>query len=153
MAIALAAATRDIPIVMAVIGDPIASGLSNSISRPSRNFTGFTTSSISLVAKRLELLHELVPGLGKVGYLWVPVNPLMKQRGEQVRMAADALGIKLVSLPVTSSADIDAAFTLAEKEQVTAVIIETDELLVRFSGTIIDECSVRNLPGMHAWSF
>jgi putative tryptophan/tyrosine transport system substrate-binding protein len=151
VAIALAAATREIPIVMAVTGDPIALGLSNSISRPSRNVTGFTTSSISLVAKRLELLRELVPGLDKVGYLWVPVHPLMKQHGEQVRMAADALGIKLVSLPVTSQADIDAAFTLTEKEHVTAVIIETNELLVRLSGTIVDECLVRDLPAMHAW--
>jgi putative ABC transport system substrate-binding protein len=151
VAIALAAATREIPIVMAVTGDPIALGLSNSISRPSRNVTGFTTSSISLVAKRLELLRELVPRLDKVGYLWVPVHPLMKQHGEQVRMAADAFGIKLVSLPVTSQADIDAAFTLTEKEHVTAVIIETNELLVRLSGTIVDECLVRDLPAMHAW--
>jgi putative ABC transport system substrate-binding protein len=153
VAVALAAATRDIPIVMAVVSDPIALGLSNSISRPSRNVTGFTTSSISLVAKRLELLRELVPTVGKVAYFWVPVHPLMKQHGEQVRMAADALGIKLVSMPLTSGADIGAAFTLAEKEQVTAVLIESDELLVRFSGTIIDECSVRDLPAMHAWSF
>jgi ABC-type uncharacterized transport system substrate-binding protein len=151
VAIALAAATREIPIVMAVTGDPIALGLSNSISRPSRNVTGFTTSSISLVAKRLELLRELVPRLDKVGYLWVPVHPLMKQHEEQVRMAADAFGIKLASLPVTSQADIDAAFTLTEKEHVTAVIIETNELLVRLSGTIVDECLVRDLPAMHAW--
>ena len=66
-------------------------------------------------------------------------------------MAADAFGIKLVSLPVTSGADIDAAFTLTEKEHVTAVIIETNELLVRLSGTIVDECLVRDLPAMHAW--
>jgi putative ABC transport system substrate-binding protein len=68
-------------------------------------------------------------------------------------MAADSLGIKLLSLPLTSSADIGAAFTLAEKEQVTAVLIESDELAVRFSGTIVDECLVRNLPAMHAWPF
>jgi putative ABC transport system substrate-binding protein len=153
VAVALAGATRDIPIVMAVVSDPIALGLSNSISRPSRNVTGFTTSSISLAAKRLELLRDLVPTLGKVAYLWVPVHPLMKEHGEQVRRAADALGIKLVSLPLTSSADIGAAFTLAEKEQVTAVLIESDEMTVRFSGTIVDECLVRDLPAMHAWSF
>jgi putative ABC transport system substrate-binding protein len=68
-------------------------------------------------------------------------------------MAAEALGIKLVSLPLSSSADIGPAFTLAEKEQVAAVLIESDELAVRFSGTIVDECLVRNLPAMHAWPF
>jgi ABC transporter substrate binding protein len=61
-AVVLAAATVDIPIVMTVVGDPIALGLSNSISRPSRNATGFTNSSVSLAAKRLELLREFVPG-------------------------------------------------------------------------------------------
>ena len=152
-ALALAAATRDIPIVMTVIADPIALGLSDSISRPSRNVTGFTLSSASLAGKRLELLHELVPALRKVAYLWVPLSPTAKQLGEQVRMAADTLGIKLVSLPLKNSADINWAFTLAEKEQVTAVIIEPHDLTARLSGTIIDECLVRNLPAMHAWPF
>jgi putative tryptophan/tyrosine transport system substrate-binding protein len=152
-ALALTAATRDIPIVMTVVGDPIALELSNSISHPSRNITGFTNSSVSLAAKRLELLREVVPALNKVAYLWVPLNPLTKLFGEQVRTAAEALGIKLVSLPLTSSADISAAFTLAEKEKVAAVLVESDELAVRFSGTIVDECLVRNLPAMHAWPF
>jgi len=83
----------------------------------------------------------------------MPVNPLTKHYADQVRMAADKLGIKLVSLPLTSGADIGAAFTRAEKEQVTAVLIESDELVVRFSGAIVDECLVRNLPAMHAWPF
>ena len=100
VAVALAAATHDIPIVMTVVGDPIALGLSNSMSRPSRNITGFTTSSTSLSAKRLELLRELVPTLRKVAYLWTPGNPLREQLGEQVRMARDALGIELISIAV-----------------------------------------------------
>jgi ABC-type uncharacterized transport system substrate-binding protein len=153
VAAALAAATSDIPIVMTVVSDPIALGLSKSMSRPSRNITGFTTSSTSLAAKRLELLRELVPTLRKVAYLWTPGDPLMKRFGEQVRMAADALGIELVSLPLTSGADISAAFTIAEKEQVSAVLIELNSLTARFSGAIVDECLVRDLPAMHAWPF
>ena len=124
VAVVLAAATRDIPIVMTVVSDPIGLGLSNSMSRPSRNITGFTTSSISLAAKRLELLRELVPGLRKVAYLWTPGNPISEALGEQVRMARDALGIELISLPLTSSVDIFAAFAIAEKEQVSAALIE-----------------------------
>lgn len=152
-AIALAVATITIPIVMTVVGDPIALGLTSSMSHPSRNITGFTNSSVSLAAKRLELLREIVPDLRKVAYLWVPLNPLTKQFGEQVRKAAEALGIELVSLPLTTGTDIATAFTLAEKEHVTAVLIESDELAVRFSGSIVDECLVRNLPAMHAWPF
>jgi putative ABC transport system substrate-binding protein len=153
VAVALLAATRDIPIVMTVVSDPIALGLSNSMSRPSRNITGFTTSSSSVAAKRLELLQELVPGLRKVGYLWAPDNPVSEAWGEQVRMARDRLGIELVSLPLTSSADLFAAFAIAEKEQVSAVLIELNTLTARFSSTTIDECLVRDLPAMHAWPF
>jgi putative ABC transport system substrate-binding protein len=150
---ALGAATSNIPIVMMVMGDPIALGLSNSMSRPSRNVTGFTNSSLSLAAKRLELLRELVPAARKVAYLWTPASPITTARGEHARMAAKELGIELVSLPLTSGADIPAAFALADKEQVTAVLVESDALIVRFSGTIVDECLVRDLPAMHAWPF
>jgi putative ABC transport system substrate-binding protein len=106
-----------------------------------------------LAAKRLELLRELVPGVRKVAYLWVRGNPITKQTGEQVQKAAETLGLKIVSLPVASGADIPSAFTIAEKEGVTAVLIDGDPLMVRFSGTIVDECLVRDLPAMHAWPF
>ena len=150
-AAALFGATRNIPIVMTVVGDPIALGLTGSMSRPTHNVTGFTVSSLSLAAKRLELLHGIVPALRKVAYLWVPGNPLATLFEPHVRKAADMLGIKLVSLPLTSEADIAAAFTRADEEQVTAVLVEADPLTLRFSGTIVDECLVRNLPGMHTW--
>jgi putative ABC transport system substrate-binding protein len=144
-------ATRNIPIVMTVVGDPIALGLTGSMSRPTHNVTGFTISSLSLAAKRLELLHGIVPALRKVAYLWVPGSRLSTLFEFHVRKAADVLGIKLVSLPLTSEADIAAAFALADEERVTAVLVETDPLTLRVSGTIVDECLVRNLPGMHSW--
>jgi len=150
-AVALFKATRDIPIVMTVVGDPIALGLTSSISRPDRNVTGFTISSLSLAAKRLEILHDIVPSLRKVAYLWVPENPLSVSFQERVRQAADVLGITLVLLPLTSEADIAAAFARAEKEQVTAVLVEADPLTLRFNVSIVDECLVNNLPCMHSW--
>jgi putative tryptophan/tyrosine transport system substrate-binding protein len=153
VAVALAAATRTIPIVMTVVGDPVTLGLTTSMSRPDRNVTGFTVSSPSIAAKRLELLNELVPAARKVAYLWEPPNPMTKKFGEEVRKAADTLGIELISLPLTSGVDIGPAFTIAEKEMVTAVLIEAGGIAVRFGGTIVDECLVRNLPGMHAWPF
>ena len=153
VAVVLANATREIPIVMMVVGDPIALGLSNSMSHPSRNVTGFTMSTTALAAKRLELLRELVPGIRKVAFLRVRDNPITKGTGEEVQTAADMLGLKIVPLPVASGADITTAFTIAEKEGVTAILIDGDPLMVRFSGTIIDECLVRDLPAMHPWPF
>jgi putative ABC transport system substrate-binding protein len=153
VAVALAKATREIPIIMMVVGDPIALGLSDSLSRPSRNVTGFTMGSAVLAAKRLELLRELAPDIRKVGFLRVRDNPITKQTGEEVQTAAQTLGLKIVPLPVASGADLPAAFTIAQKEGVTAVLIDGDPLMVRFSGTIVDECLVRDLPAMHAWPF
>ncbi|MGA7583960.1 MAG: ABC transporter substrate-binding protein [Pseudolabrys sp.] len=153
VAVVLANATREIPIVMMVVGDPIALGLSNSMSHPSRNVTGFTMSTTALAAKRLELLRELVPGIRKVAFLRVRDNPITKRTGEEVQTAADTLGLKIVLLPVASGADITTAFTIAEREGVTAMLIAGDPLMVRFSGTIIDECLVRDLPAMHPWPF
>jgi putative ABC transport system substrate-binding protein len=150
-AIALFEATHDIPIVMTVVGDPIALGLSGSMSRPTHNVTGFTVSSLSLAAKRLEILHSIVPKLSKVAYLRVPENPLSGLFESQVRQAADVLGITLVSLPLASDADIAGAFAHADEERVTAVLVEADPLTLRFSRSIVDQCLVRGLPAMHGW--
>ena len=135
---ALGEVTTNIPIVMTVVGDPIALGLSNSMSNPSRNFTGFTNSSSSLAAKRLELLRDLVPGVHKVAYLWAPESPMTRARGEQARMAANALGIELVPLALMSSTDLSVVFALAEKERVTAVVVSSNSLMPRISSSIID---------------
>jgi putative tryptophan/tyrosine transport system substrate-binding protein len=152
IAIALLNATREIPIVMTTLSDPIALGLSTSISRPTRNVTGFTISSLSLAAKRLEILHEVVPASSRVASLWAPQNPSAASYESSVEHAAEALGIKLVSLPLTSEVDIVGAFAHADEEEVTAVLTEPDTLTYRLSGSIVDQCLIRNLPAMHCWS-
>jgi putative ABC transport system substrate-binding protein len=138
--------------VITLVSDPIALGLSTSISHPTRNVTGFTTSSLSLAAKRLEILHEVVPASSKVAYFWAPQNPSAALYKSNVQQAAEVLGIKLVSLPLTSEADIVGAFARADEEQVTAVLSEADTLTYRLSGSIVDQCLIRNLPAMHSWS-
>jgi putative ABC transport system substrate-binding protein len=152
VAVALFNATREIPIVMTLVSDPIALGLSTSISRPTRNVTGFTISSLSLAAKRLQILHEVVPASSKVAYLWAPQSPSGALYESTVQQAAEVLGIKLVSLPLTSEADIVGAFARADEEQVTAMLMEADPLTYRLSGSIVDRCLIRNLPDMHSWS-
>jgi putative ABC transport system substrate-binding protein len=153
VAFALLTETRDIPIIMTVVGDPVTLGLTSRLGRPSRNVTGFTMSSPTIAGKRLALLRELVPSLRKVGYVWVPASPLVTQFRKEVRTAAEQLDIELISLPLKSGPDISAAFAIAEKEGVEAFLIEADPLTVRYSGTITDECVLRNLPAMHAWPF
>ena len=137
---------------MTVVGDPIALGLTGSISHPTHNVTGFTISSPSLAAKRLQLLQSVVPSLRKVAYFWEPANPLAKIFEANVRRAANALGIELISLPVKSAADIDDAFNRAEQDRAKAVLAEADPLILRFTSSIVDHCLLFGLPSMHAWA-
>ena len=83
------------PVVMAVGGDPVAMGLSTRMSRPTGNVTGFTLSSASLAAKRLEMLSEIVPGLRRIAYV-TPDSPMSGSFRGQVQSAAEKLGIKTI---------------------------------------------------------
>jgi putative ABC transport system substrate-binding protein len=152
-AVALAGATKSIPVLMTVVGDPIALGLTNSMSRPSGNVTGFTLSSPTLAGKRLELLRELNPNLRKVAYLRPTTSPMITTFEQQVRNAAASFGITLVFLSATTEAAVADAFALADREQVQAVLVETNPTNVQLGGHIMNECLVRDLPAMHAWLF
>jgi ABC-type uncharacterized transport system substrate-binding protein len=151
LAYAFAAATHDIPIVFTATADPVATGLSASMSRPTANSTGFTISSASIVAKRLEILRELVPGLRKVGRLWVPASSMSGELGQQAQLAGKSFGIEVVSLPLKTSADIEPAFAAADKEHVGAMMPDPDPLNVQFGSIITDECLIRDMPLMDAW--
>ena len=150
---ALTAATRDIPIVMALIGDPIALGFTTSMARPTGNVTGFTTGHDTLAGKRLELLREMVPTARKVALIWVPTNVQNRLVEARTRQAAAALNIELLSLPVTTAEEISRAIAKVESERATALLVVADPLTVRNRRTIIDECLLRNLPAMHNYSF
>jgi putative ABC transport system substrate-binding protein len=150
---ALAKATPDIPIVITVMGDPIASGLTSSMSRPTRNVTGFTLSSPTLGAKRLELLHELIPGLRRVAYLTTPVGPMYNAFEEQVRNAANVLNIAIFLVPIITEESVADGFVMVEREKVQAIMVENTPPNVRLSTRIIDECLFRDLPAVHPWYF
>jgi putative tryptophan/tyrosine transport system substrate-binding protein len=149
----LAKATRDIPIVITVMGDPIASGLTSSMSRPTRNVTGFTLSSPTLGAKRLELLNELISGLRRVGYLTTPVGPMYSVFAQHVREAANALGIAIVLVPIITEENVADGFVIVEREGAQAIMVENSPSNVRLSTRIIDECLFRGLPAIHPWYF
>jgi putative tryptophan/tyrosine transport system substrate-binding protein len=150
---ALIEATRDIPIVLTLVGDPVALGLTQSIARPTRNVTGFTTANDSAAGKRLEILAEIVPALRKAGLLWVRENSQHRLVAERTREAAVVLGIELLSLPITDAEDIPPAIARAEQEQVGGLLVAADPITVRNRRTIIDQCLVRDLPAMHSYSF
>jgi len=104
-ALAAKEGTRTLPIVMAAIGDPIASGVVSSVARPGGNITGSTSMTPEIDAKRLELLKELVPGASRIAILWNPANPGNRPRIGEMKAAAKALRLTLE--PIVDAGDGD----------------------------------------------
>ena len=130
-ALAAKAATSTIPIVFVVGGDPVNSGLVQSLNRPESNVTGISASSSALVPKRLELLHELLPQDRVFAVLVNPKSPSAEMDIEETRKAAHAIGIELVVLNAATENDLETAF-IAAKRQAGALIIGLDP----FFGTV-----------------
>ncbi|MFL6797934.1 MAG: ABC transporter substrate-binding protein, partial [Xanthobacteraceae bacterium] len=89
---ALKGATQTTPIIMAVIGDPVAVGLVDSLARPGGNATGFSIVATDLSGKRLQLLKELIPGISLVAVMSNPTNPQSQIEFNETEIAAQALG-------------------------------------------------------------
>jgi putative ABC transport system substrate-binding protein len=120
------AATSRIPIVFNVGFDPVFSGLVSSLNRPGGNLTGVARLEAETEAKRLELLHQLVPGAKAVGYLLNPTNP---NDGTRIAHdAAHAMGVELILLPVSSASELKAALTNWPKLGAGALLIQGETL-------------------------
>ena len=150
---ALLDATSTIPIVSAVLGDPIALGFTRSMSRPTANITGFTTFNDTVASKRLEMLREIMGSMNKAALMWVPVNPQQELLAKQTEEAARGLGIELLSLPLNTADDIAPALAKADTANVQAIVVAADPLTVANARAIIDGCAARGLPAMHTFVF
>jgi putative tryptophan/tyrosine transport system substrate-binding protein len=126
VALAVKAATGTIPIVFQVGNDPVAAGLVASLARPGGNLTGVTTLSGEIVAKRLELLHELMPTISGIGLLINPKNPDSENSKRNAEAAAKNLGLQLHMIRASFTNEIDAAFKGFKQLQAGALIIAPD---------------------------
>jgi ABC-type uncharacterized transport system substrate-binding protein len=121
--LAAKAATTTIPIVFAVAEDPVKLGHVASLARPGGNLTGINFFSVELVAKRLELLHELVPRAARVAVLVNPSVGWSDRAEKELEAGARALGLQIQILNATSSREIDAAFAALVRERVDALFV------------------------------
>jgi putative ABC transport system substrate-binding protein len=110
-ALATKAATTTLAIVFATGGDPVRDGLVASLNRPGGNVTGAVFFGSVLAAKRLELLHQLVPKATTVAMLVSPNTPVTEAERRDVLAAAEAIGLQLIVLDASSVGDIEIAFT------------------------------------------
>jgi putative ABC transport system substrate-binding protein len=119
-------ATTTIPIVFATGGDPVADGFVASLSRPGGNITGVYLLNVPLEAKRVELLHEVMPNVATIAYL---VNPGFSQTEDElstVQTAAHAVGLQISVMKAGSDADIDTAFAKLAEQRIGAVLVAAD---------------------------
>ena len=122
-------ATSTIPIVFPLAGDPVGLGLVDSLSRPGGNVTGLANLAPELNAKRLELLTEIVPGLARVAYLWVPSVPAEVSSKRYADAAAQVLGLDLLAFALESPSDLDEAFEAAIRARAEALMMAPNTIV------------------------
>ena len=131
VALAAKSATSTIPIVFALGTDPVELGLVASLNRPGTTLTGVTFLAQELTAKRVELLHELLPAVTTVALLVNPTtNPATDLQIKEAELAARLLGVRLVILRASTATEIDAAFASLDEKRVGALVVGADALFL-----------------------
>ena len=121
------AATATIPIVFNVPGDPVTIGLVPSLARPGGNVTGINFVSAELVAKRLEILRELVPTATRIAVLVNPANAVNTETTlKDVAAAASAIGLQIQVARARTSSEVDAVFASLMRERPDALFVGND---------------------------
>jgi putative tryptophan/tyrosine transport system substrate-binding protein len=147
-ALAAKNATREIPIVMAAAGDPVATGIVESLGRPGGNITGLSQMNAELIGKRLELLKEIVPMLSPVAVLWNPDDPISVLSWNEIQIPARNLGVEVHSLEVRSPVDLDKALEEAARTRVGALAIMPNPVFVTNLKRIADFAAQNRLPSI-----
>jgi putative tryptophan/tyrosine transport system substrate-binding protein len=134
-ALAAKAATTTIPIVFGVGQDPVRMGLVASLARPGGNATGINFFNQEAVAKRLGLLHDLVPKAARIAVLVNPTNPSATEAAlPEIREAARALGLQIAVLNASTSREIEAAFSTLVADRADALFVAPDSF---FTGRFV----------------
>jgi putative ABC transport system substrate-binding protein len=134
-ALAAKAATTTIPIVFGVGQDPVRMGLVASLARPGGNATGINFFNQEAVAKRLGLLHDLVPKAARIAVVVNPTNPSATEAAlPEIREAARALGLQIAVLNASTSREIEAAFSTLVADRADALFVAPDSF---FTGRFV----------------
>jgi ABC-type uncharacterized transport system substrate-binding protein len=143
-ALAAKAATTTIPIVFLVSLDPVGLGLVASLARPGGNLTGINFFSTELAAKRLGLLHELVPTATRIAVLVNPANPNTESQVRDVETAARDMGMQIQVLNASNAREIDTVFTSFARDRPDALHVGTDPVFISRRAQLV------NLASRHA---
>src|SRR5262249_42474210 len=146
-------ATTTIPIVCAVVGDALASGVVSSLARPGGNVTGLTFFNPELAAKRLELLKEVLPELADVGILLNSANPINDPILPQMSSIAQPLKLELHQFDARSPADFEAAFAAMSTRRIGALVVIEDAMLISNTSAVAALALKQRLPSCRVARF
>jgi ABC-type uncharacterized transport system substrate-binding protein len=149
-AVALRDATRTIPIVSAMLDDPVGLGLIKSDAKPSGNVTGLLGSPPGLPAKQLELVRDLLPGATRIGLLVNPTNVSDLSQRQEIETAVAAMGATLIPVETRTPEDLDSVFHALARERVDLLIVLRDPLFFTRRRTIAAAALATRLPTLYA---
>jgi putative tryptophan/tyrosine transport system substrate-binding protein len=148
-AMAAKAATPTTPVVFVIGEDPVEAGLVASLNRPGGSATGVSDFVNQLVAKRLDLLQQAVPGTALIGLLVNPTNPNAEPDTKEARAAVKVLGQKLLIVTAASDHELEAAFETLAQERADALAVNIDPFLFRAHDQIISLAAQHGLPAIY----
>ncbi len=152
--VALAAKTMGIPTVVAFgAGDPVATGLVQSLSRPGGNITGISDNATELSTKRLSLLKQLNPNLRRVAMLWNKDDLGMSKRYEASANVAQSVGVTVMPLGVREPNDFNEAFAAMTREPPDAILMVSDALTTLNRKRVFEYAASRRLPAIYEYDF
>ena len=143
-------ATSTIPIVF-LSADPVATGLVRSMARPGGNATGISAASSELVAKRLDLLHQVLPRVRRVAFLRNPSNVSTPKQSAEAQKAARQLGLQLEAFDARNAAEIDASLRAIQRSAPGAILIASDQWLLKEKARIASAIRKARIPAMFPW--
>jgi putative ABC transport system substrate-binding protein len=149
IALAAKAATATIPIVFGVAEDPVQLGLVASLARPGGNATGINFFNQEVLAKRLRLLHDLVPKAVRVAVLLNPANSSAETTLRKVQEAAPTIGLQIEILDATTIGEIDAAFATLARERPDALFVAGDPFLASRRGQFAILAAANRIPAAY----
>jgi putative ABC transport system substrate-binding protein len=145
-------ATHTIPIIMIGLGDPVGTGLVDSLAQPGGNVTGMSMMHTELAAKRLELLKEAVPGISRVLVLSYLADPIAPLQVKALQEAARSLGVTLQIYDIRTADDLPAAFDAGARERAGGLLTTAESLFIAQRARVSELAAYHRLPAMYPYS-
>jgi putative tryptophan/tyrosine transport system substrate-binding protein len=148
-ALAAKRATATIPIVFMLGADPVKLGLVASLNRPGGNITGISALSNEVTQKNLQILHELLPQAGLIGFLVNPANQNAEADTKDAMAAAEILGVQLMVLRASDQGGVEAAFVALAQQRIGALLVSSDAAFTDMRDHVVAIAARYRIPAIY----